>query len=313
MHKNSLMNQTLTPILKKYDNILPLTERQLNRHEESTASNADLKASVEGYYHENVNQSNQTDKLVKETIKTINNINKAGIDERAKLLKALNRVSETVEADFEILNSTKDSLKQLKAIFRTLSSSLKFPTVCKQSIFQAFIKDSPTLKTPKSLCNLTSLQSKGWSLRCYKHLKECIPPPPQAVLLFQQLHNLKPMHLLGVEFGEKPEDEATKTLMEQELKRPTRAVPILTIRPITIPNLEVTLNESSSRPSLSDPILEIFIPQQITQVIDITPPEPQVTQRVGKGIASGDKESPQKHIPASNFVVRILMTNSNSL
>ncbi|GJU50171.1 hypothetical protein Tco_1219726 [Tanacetum coccineum] len=107
MHKNSLMNQTLTPILKKYDNILPLTERQLNRHEESTASNADLKASVEGYYHENVNQSNQTDKLVKETIKTINNINKAGIDERAKLLKALNRVSETVEADFVLKEEIK--------------------------------------------------------------------------------------------------------------------------------------------------------------------------------------------------------------
>ncbi|GJU50172.1 hypothetical protein Tco_1219727 [Tanacetum coccineum] len=89
-----------------------------------------------------------------------------------------------------------------------------------------------------------------------------------------------------VTITKKPEDEATKTLMEQELKRPTRAVPILTIRPITIPNLEVTLNESSSRPSLSDPILEIFVPQQITQVIDITPPEPQVTQREGKGIAS---------------------------
>ncbi|GJV49546.1 hypothetical protein Tco_1439758 [Tanacetum coccineum] len=95
-----------------------------------------------------------------------------------------------------------------------------------------------------------------------------------------------------VTITKKPEDEAAKTLMEQELERPTRAVLILTIRPITRPNLEVALIESSSIPSLSDPILEIFVPQQITQVIDITPPEPQVTQREGKGIASGDEESP---------------------
>ncbi|GKC98023.1 hypothetical protein Tco_1168298 [Tanacetum coccineum] len=78
------------------------------------------------------------------------------------------------------MNSTKDSSKQLKAIFRTLPGSLKFPTVYKQSIFQAFIKESPTLKTSKSLCNLTSLQSKGWSLRFYKHLKECFPLPPSG-------------------------------------------------------------------------------------------------------------------------------------
>ncbi|GJV95327.1 hypothetical protein Tco_1546904 [Tanacetum coccineum] len=57
----------------------------------------------------------------------------------------------------------------------------------------------------------------------------------------------------------KPEDEAAETPMEQEPKRPTRVVSISTIRPITRPNPEVALIESSSRPSLTDPILEIHI------------------------------------------------------
>nr|GEV47073.1 hypothetical protein [Tanacetum cinerariifolium] len=97
-------------VLKKYDITLPLTERKLvkylqklsqalynriiadywNKHEEVVASYADLRDSVEGYYDENVDHNDQTDNLIKETMKTIDNISKAGIAERAKLLKAFN-------------------------------------------------------------------------------------------------------------------------------------------------------------------------------------------------------------------------------
>ncbi|GJZ74313.1 hypothetical protein Tco_0638459, partial [Tanacetum coccineum] len=142
------------------------------------------------------------------------------------------------------------------------------------------------MKTPKSLCNLTSLQSKGWSLRCYKHLKERLPLPPQSVLLYQQLYSLKSMNLLGenlekqvvmwqkppsytkgepmqiVTITKKLEDEAAETPMEQEPERPTRAIPISTVKQITRPNPEVALIESASRPPLTDPILEIHVPQQ---------------------------------------------------
>ncbi|GJZ47952.1 hypothetical protein Tco_0601784 [Tanacetum coccineum] len=92
-------------VLKKYDNILPLTERQLDKHEEAAASYADLRASDEDYYDENVDHMDQTDKLVKETMKTLDNISKARMDERAKLLKALTRVSETLEADSTLKES----------------------------------------------------------------------------------------------------------------------------------------------------------------------------------------------------------------
>nr|GEW67284.1 hypothetical protein [Tanacetum cinerariifolium] len=66
-------------------------------------------------------------------------------------------------------------------------------------------------------------------------------------------------------------------------------------------NPKVALIESFSRPPLTDTILEILIPQPTGPWIDITPPEPQVTQREGKGIIISD-ESPKKPIYASTIV-----------
>ncbi|GKC00653.1 hypothetical protein Tco_0986789, partial [Tanacetum coccineum] len=68
------------------------------KHEEAAASYADLKAFIEEYYEENVDHRAQTDKLFQETMTSLNKISKAGVDERAKLLKSLNRVSETLKA-----------------------------------------------------------------------------------------------------------------------------------------------------------------------------------------------------------------------
>ncbi|GKC98024.1 hypothetical protein Tco_1168299 [Tanacetum coccineum] len=65
-------------------------------------------------------ERDQTDKLVRETIKTIGNISKAGIDERAKLLKALNRVSETLEADSVL----KEDMKKMAEAYTTTSGNL---------------------------------------------------------------------------------------------------------------------------------------------------------------------------------------------
>ncbi|GKC38221.1 hypothetical protein Tco_1050605 [Tanacetum coccineum] len=83
-----------------------------------------------------------------------------------------------------------------------------------------------------------------------------------------------------------PKDEAAKTPMEQEPESPLKAVPISTVRPIIRPNPKVTLIESSSRPLLTNTILEIPIPQPNGLVINIVPLEPQVIQRAGKGIAT---------------------------
>nr|GEV98812.1 hypothetical protein [Tanacetum cinerariifolium] len=79
-------------------------------------------AAIEGYYEENVDHMDQTNKLIKETMKTIDNISKAGVDERTKLLKALNRVSKTLEANFSLKKEMKNIDKSHNTTFGNLSS-----------------------------------------------------------------------------------------------------------------------------------------------------------------------------------------------
>ncbi|GJW62802.1 hypothetical protein Tco_0112137 [Tanacetum coccineum] len=94
--------------LNKYDNILPLTERQLwEKHEEATVSYVDLRASIEGYYKENVDHRDQTDKLVQATINSLDK----NSTERADLLKALNMVN-------EILKTIQEAVKEDPALHK---------------------------------------------------------------------------------------------------------------------------------------------------------------------------------------------------
>ncbi|GJY66023.1 hypothetical protein Tco_0468261 [Tanacetum coccineum] len=99
--------------LRKYDNILPLIERQLVKylrkvsrvlygritedqwaqHEEDAISYADLRAFIEGYCEENVDHRDQTDKLVQGTMNCLDK----NSTERADLLKALNGVTKTLK------------------------------------------------------------------------------------------------------------------------------------------------------------------------------------------------------------------------
>ncbi|GJZ84769.1 hypothetical protein Tco_0650108 [Tanacetum coccineum] len=84
-------NSSCPDALRKYNNIFPLTEIQL--HEEAAISYADLRASIKGYYIENVDHREQTDKLVQETM---NCLDKNSTD-KANLLKALNGVTKTLK------------------------------------------------------------------------------------------------------------------------------------------------------------------------------------------------------------------------
>ncbi|GJS02863.1 hypothetical protein Tco_0319371 [Tanacetum coccineum] len=113
-------NSSCSAALKKYDNVLPLTERQLDQHEEVVTSYADLEVSIEGYYDENLDHMDQTDNLVKETMKTIDNISKSGIDERAIPLKDLNRFSETLEVNAAL----KEEMKKMAESYCTTSGNI---------------------------------------------------------------------------------------------------------------------------------------------------------------------------------------------
>ncbi|GJV95328.1 hypothetical protein Tco_1546905 [Tanacetum coccineum] len=124
-------------VLKKYDNILPLTERQLDRHEEVAASYVDLRAYIEDYYDENVDHKDQTKKLVKETLMTLDNISLTKLINNAKLSGLLTK-----------LEGFQSSLNTLSTQCASISESLKEDPEFNQRLLQAaegYIQNSARL------------------------------------------------------------------------------------------------------------------------------------------------------------------------
>ncbi|GJT03666.1 hypothetical protein Tco_0838128 [Tanacetum coccineum] len=142
-----------SPELKKYDNILPLTKRQLvkylrkvsrvslnrltedqwEKHEEAVVSYADLGAYIEGYYKENIDHMDQTDKLVQATMNSLDK----NSTERDDLLKALNgKVLEATKAYTanshnitELLSLAKTfDFSGLKSLVETMKAALDAQT-----------------------------------------------------------------------------------------------------------------------------------------------------------------------------------------
>nr|GEX22720.1 retrovirus-related Pol polyprotein from transposon TNT 1-94 [Tanacetum cinerariifolium] len=291
------VNQTQSARLSDEDDMLEAGE-EIDK--DILPTDEEGQASVEAYYDENVGHKDQTDKIVKETTKTIDNINKAKIDERAKLLKALNRVSKTLEVDFFLQEDMKKMAESYTTTSGYLSGLTKFINNTKflelLTKLEGFQSTLNTLSFHQRISNIENTQVtmqskifsiKGTNIEMLQASKECLLLPPQAVFLFQKLHSLKSMHLLGenlekhaivcqkppsynegepmqiVTTTKKPKDEAAETPMEQEPKRPTRAVSISIVKPITRPNLKVSLIESASRPPLTDPIFEILFMKKL--------------------------------------------------
>ncbi|GKB67904.1 hypothetical protein Tco_0929316, partial [Tanacetum coccineum] len=72
------------------------------------------------------------------------------------------------------------------------------------------------------------------------------------------------------------------------------------------PTRVIALIESSSRPPLTDPILEILTPKvlPITTIISTSQPEPSVPQREGKAIATDDQPEVQSKLVSASKEVR---------
>ncbi|GJU27675.1 hypothetical protein Tco_1166296 [Tanacetum coccineum] len=128
-------------ILKKYDNTLPLTERQLvmylrkvsnalftkitednwQKHEEAAVNYAYLRTSIDDYYDENIAHRDQTDKLVEASM--------SSIDKRSNtisnLYKGLNIIIKLLK---EIKNAVKDYSVINKKITKATESFTKFST-----------------------------------------------------------------------------------------------------------------------------------------------------------------------------------------
>ncbi|GJW90696.1 hypothetical protein Tco_0168249 [Tanacetum coccineum] len=165
----------LSPELKKYNNILPLTKRQLvkylrkvsrvlynnitkdqwEKHEEVVVSYANLRASIKGYYEENVDHRDQTDKLilkvVKEAVKEDPTLNKKVLEATKAYTKNSHNITELLSIaetfDFSSLKSLNvgprlTKIKHTQALMQADLLSLKSDTSKIKSmmtkIFQAF-------------------------------------------------------------------------------------------------------------------------------------------------------------------------------
>ncbi|GJT65339.1 hypothetical protein Tco_1016819 [Tanacetum coccineum] len=246
------------PELKKYDNILLLTERQLvkylrkvsrvlfNRiteeqwaqHEEATVSYANLRTSIEGYYEENV-------------------------DHRARLtsLFTLNGVTETLKVVQEAVKDdpalNKKVIEATEAYIKKYTNPTELLTLVKSFDFHGLMSTVESLKATA----LNTSDIKSMMTKIYQAFKE---------------------------------DDIKKTKSDKTKEEPTRAVPISIVIPITRPNPEVAFNESSSRPQLTYPILEIHVPQQTAHA----------TQREGNGIATDEQLESTKKLVLSSKVIR---------
>ncbi|GJU61819.1 hypothetical protein Tco_1243654 [Tanacetum coccineum] len=145
-----------SPGLKKYDNTIPLTERQLVKylrkvfrvlfkkltkeqwaqHEEAAVSYDDLRASIEGYYEENIDNKEQTDKVIDAVMNSLNNNNIA----RGNLLNALNGVTETLKAIQDAVKEDHAEIKTEVSLIRKDTSDIKSMMT---EIYQAF-KEPPS-------------------------------------------------------------------------------------------------------------------------------------------------------------------------
>ncbi|GJW74944.1 hypothetical protein Tco_0134314 [Tanacetum coccineum] len=127
--------------LKRFDNTLPLTERQLikylrkvsrvlfNRiakkqwehHEEAVVSYADIKASIDQYYDENIAHRDQTDKLVEASMSSLDRSNTTisdlykGMDVITKLLKDINNVVKDDPAANQKINEATDTFARISS------------------------------------------------------------------------------------------------------------------------------------------------------------------------------------------------------
>ncbi|GJR27209.1 hypothetical protein Tco_1103441 [Tanacetum coccineum] len=247
---------TSSPELKKYDNILPLTERQL------------VKASIEGYYEENVDHKEQTDKVIDATMNSLdkNNITKGD------LLNALNGVTETLKT---IRDAVKEDLVLNK---KSLVESLQATALKQEEHLASWAKSSTSMAWNLSP-RMTAVESSQAALRSeISSLKQdTLEIKSMMTEIFQAFKGQEHVTI---------EDDAKKLKSDKAEEETRRAISISVVRPITIPNPGVAMIESSSRPPLTDPTLEILIPQ-----------------REGKGIATDEQlESTKKLVPASKVV-----------
>ncbi|GJZ27661.1 retrovirus-related pol polyprotein from transposon TNT 1-94 [Tanacetum coccineum] len=224
----------------KFDNILPLTERQLvkylrkvsrvffnklteaqwTQHKEAAIFYADLKASIEGYYEENIDHNDQTDKVIDAAM---NSLDKNSIA-RGDLLNALNGATEALKA-------IQDAVKE----GHSLVESLQATALTQEEQLASWAKSSTSM---------------AWNLSPRITAVEKIYQSLKADTKEASSHT-----------------EREHAAMEEE---PKNAVPITTVKPTEIPTLKVQPIITIISTSQPEP----FVPQREGKAI-VTDDQPE--------------------------------------
>ncbi|GKD80856.1 hypothetical protein Tco_1347695, partial [Tanacetum coccineum] len=151
----------LVKYLRKVSRVLfnRITKEQWAQHKVAFVSYADLRASIEGYYEENIDHMDQSNKVIQAAMNSLDKNNIA----RGDLLNALNGVTETLKAIQDAVKEdlvlNKKVIKATKAYTKNSTHLTELLTLIKNFDFQGF----------KSL--VESLQATALSQD--KHLDEC--------------------------------------------------------------------------------------------------------------------------------------------
>ncbi|GKD52262.1 hypothetical protein Tco_1281238, partial [Tanacetum coccineum] len=308
-HVQESASDSSSPDLKKFDNTLPPTERQLikylrkvsrvllnritekqwEQHKEVAVSYADLKASIDQYYDENIAHRDQTDKLMEASMRfldrsstTIRDLYK-GLDVITQLLKDLYNVG----FDFSALLSTvKDlqahALKQEEASASWTKSSTNMAWNLGSRMTAVEIYQT-ALKSKVSSLRQDTSEIKSMMVKIYQDFKGQPSSTPSGSVTPTLALTHIPTNVEG--------ENATNTATEEppshtkgETGDTTMAIPISSIHPT---------------------IVQLTHDQRITSLISHPESSP-ATSRIdkGKGIATKSDEDPSKRLVPASTIIR---------
>ncbi|GJT27098.1 retrovirus-related pol polyprotein from transposon TNT 1-94 [Tanacetum coccineum] len=334
--------------LKRFDNTLSHTERQLikylrkmsrvlfsritdkqwEQHEKAAVSYADLMASVEAYYDENIAHRDQTDKLVEASMSALEKSSTATSD----LYKGLNVITELLK---EINNVVKDDPTTNKKIEEAIQTFAKISTATTEILFvvkgfdfstlQSAVKDlqAHALKQDDQLADwVKSFTNMAWNLgsrisgleRAQNHINFNMSSLKEDTLSIKSMMTEMYTVFKG-QPSSAPSGSVTLTLAltyipanvegENATHTATEEPPSHT-EGETDANMQEKPDETKQSTEANIKFIDPSTHQpQITQAqpITIIHPEPFVQQREGKGISTDDQaENQTKLVKASSIV-----------
>ncbi|GKE27092.1 hypothetical protein Tco_1442476 [Tanacetum coccineum] len=244
--------------------------RNNGKYEEASVSYADLKASIEEYYDENVAYINQTDKLVESTMSTIDKSSTTikdlykGMNVITKLLKDINTAVKDDPATNKKIDKSIDTFAKISTNtteVRSLIKDIDFSTL------QSTVKDlqAHALKQEKVSAAWTmqdTLEIKSMMMEIYQAFKgQSSLAPSSSVTPTLVLTNI-PANIKG-ENATNTATEEPHSYTEGETEDPKIAIPISSIQPTESdedPSKKLVPASTIVRP---DPDEEVKVPYMI--------------------------------------------------